>query len=763
MSQESKHVLAVIVLAIFAFIPQAKDTFAQVVPVVVCPAGYTCTPVQPQPVSCPVGYICNVTNPSTGGGGASGGGSSGTNACFNFSNYMSAENNVRKASTGIDVKNLQIFLNSKGFRTPVTSVFDAQTEASVKLWQASVDLPNTGFVGPLSIAKFENSCNTIVGTYLKTISSTGQAQNYLELTIRNQSGTIVPLDTFNFPKLAIGTYSAVLKNKLENRNMTVRLTVSSTGYTITDVKENGVAVNDKYTISIEGKYVKTTEETTDGHIGTYLTEFVTEQNEANILPLPEVGIGPYLNSNPGNYLMKVFERKDGGVLTSEGVFKIKVNDDRAGFTVSEYGTSTNSTITIAQPSIGSVFDNGPTQNINIQWNSQNVVADYYSVNLSNTYTTPGSTGISIGADKVSMLSNGATFQPTDQIINGVVANSPGKTREQIKDSYYVFVTANKDMGNGFSSEVARGKSGVFTITTPSPNLFPTVNFSVYPNTVKVGEPATISWSASSNASSCVGKGFRTNNLTSGSQKVIFYNPATLDFSITCTTGSSIEKTVTQTARLVVVAADATSTSSITVTSPNGGERLIPGSIYPIRWSTRGTITSAINIAMFNVGLNGERYGGSNITDIDNVGSYNWTVPRGNTTSDSYWKLLISSGNIQDESDNYFTIISSTVTPPPTIFISTNPSKIAEDSPFTLSWSSTNSTSCYLSSVSKGLDSKNGSIGISGSFTNLSIESNARATITCNGAGGTRSQNIEIELDGGATSAVWNAIKVLLSR
>ena len=76
-----------------------------------------------------------------------------------------------------------------------------------------------------------------------------------------------------------------------------------------------------------------------------------------------------------------------------------------------------------------------------------------------------SAGISL-SNNVSVNSNGITFQPTDSIINSVVVNSGGKTKDQIKGGYYVFVVALKKLSNGQTAEVARGKSGTFTITAP---------------------------------------------------------------------------------------------------------------------------------------------------------------------------------------------------------------------------------------------------------------------------------------------------------
>lgn len=80
-------------------------------------------------------------------------GSAGT-ADAAFSAYLTV------GSTGSDVSALQTWLISQGFAIPSissgaaqTGYFGQQTKAAVVKYQASVGLPSTGFVGPLTIAK----------------------------------------------------------------------------------------------------------------------------------------------------------------------------------------------------------------------------------------------------------------------------------------------------------------------------------------------------------------------------------------------------------------------------------------------------------------------------------------------------------------------------------------------------------------------------------------------------------------------------------
>ncbi len=77
---------------------------------------------------------------------------------YTFSNYLTV------GSTGADVTALQSWLISSGFDIPAISsgvavkgYFGQQTKAAVVKYQASVGLPNTGFVGPLTVAKLNGT------------------------------------------------------------------------------------------------------------------------------------------------------------------------------------------------------------------------------------------------------------------------------------------------------------------------------------------------------------------------------------------------------------------------------------------------------------------------------------------------------------------------------------------------------------------------------------------------------------------------------
>lgn len=93
--------------------------------------------------------------------------------------------------------------------------------------------------------------------------------------------------------------------------------------------------------------------------------------------------------------------------------------------------------------------------------------------------------------------------------------------------------------------------------------------------------------------------------------------------------------------------------SITVTSPNGGENWVRGTVHTIKWSSSG-ITGNVKIELLK--------GSSSSTIISNTpndGSYGWTIPSGQALGNDY-KVRITSlsyPSIKDTS-NYNFIISS---------------------------------------------------------------------------------------------------------
>ena len=103
----------------------------------------------------------------------------------------------------------------------------------------------------------------------------------------------------------------------------------------------------------------------------------------------------------------------------------------------------------------------------------------------------------------------------------------------------------------------------------------------------------------------------------------------------------------------VKSVSAQSASTITVTSPNGGEAFVQGQTVPITWTS--TNMGALNVSISLIDVNRSLI--HIVSNVPNTGSYNWSIPT-NFASGSY-QAEVDSNDIGpstwDYSNNYFTI------------------------------------------------------------------------------------------------------------
>jgi hypothetical protein len=91
-----------------------------------------------------------------------------------------------------------------------------------------------------------------------------------------------------------------------------------------------------------------------------------------------------------------------------------------------------------------------------------------------------------------------------------------------------------------------------------------------------------------------------------------------------------------------------------VISPNGGERLVSGSICRILWGTAGEINDVSYVKIERTVNNGQIW--VEINTVPNVGLYDWLVPGANS---SLCRIRISDPNypaVSDTSNEAFSII-----------------------------------------------------------------------------------------------------------
>jgi Right handed beta helix region/Ser-Thr-rich glycosyl-phosphatidyl-inositol-anchored membrane family/Fibronectin type III domain len=117
---------------------------------------------------------------------------------------------------------------------------------------------------------------------------------------------------------------------------------------------------------------------------------------------------------------------------------------------------------------------------------------------------------------------------------------------------------------------------------------------------------------------------------------------------------------------------------LTVTSPNGGEVMTAGDVYPITWNSSPNIDT-VSIMYKSCPSCGDWIAFS----IPNTGSYNWTVDVGNTTNTQFTIEIIGYdtgvGSITDDSAAPFTVLPAS-TPTFTPTASDTPTFIPTDTP-----------------------------------------------------------------------------------
>ncbi len=108
----------------------------------------------------------------------------------------------------------------------------------------------------------------------------------------------------------------------------------------------------------------------------------------------------------------------------------------------------------------------------------------------------------------------------------------------------------------------------------------------------------------------------------------------------------------------------TTTPSITVTSPNGGESWVKGSNHPITWTTTGSVGSYVKIEVLKAGVVAQTISAS----TPNSGTFSWTIPTGLVTGSDYKIRITSTSNsaYTDSVDNTFTITTGTTAPSITV-------------------------------------------------------------------------------------------------
>ena len=236
---------------------------------------------------------------------------------------------------------------------------------------------------------------------------------------------------------------------------------------------------------------------------------------------------------------------------------------------------------------------------------------------------------------------------------------------------------------------------------------PTASLTAAPTSITEGESVDLSWS-STDASSCtVTGGGWSDTGTSGA--VVLFPAVTTNYTLSCNgAGGSASNSVTVT----VNAAPAPPPTATLSASPGVIDQ---GQLTDLSWSS----THANNCTVTGGGFNGSGTSGSG---SDNPGA---------TTT----YTLNCSGDGGNASDSVtVTVTTPPAINPPTLSLSASPSRVSRGGTITLSWSSTDASSCAASGNWAGTKSVNGSE----SFT---INAPVTFKLNCSGDGGSVSSSV----------------------
>ena len=159
---------------------------------------------------------------------------------------------------------------------------------------------------------------------------------------------------------------------------------------------------------------------------------------------------------------------------------------------------------------------------------------------------------------------------------------------------------------------------------------------------------------------------------------------------------------------VITSAITTTSPSVTLTAPNGGQTYQIGSAIPISWNIVGmtTANNSIGVMVFDAATQAKIYLSQTVGDavsasgvVSPTGTYNWTIP--STVPPGNYLAEVSWGNSYAQSKTSFAITAAATVSVPTVTFSANPTTITANpssgaQPTTLTWSSTNATACTIS-------------------------------------------------------------------
>ena len=263
-----------------------------------------------------------------------------------------------------------------------------------------------------------------------------------------------------------------------------------------------------------------------------------------------------------------------------------------------------------------------------------------------------------------------------------------------------FALACAGSGGNANQSVTVAVSG-----TPPPA--PTVTFSANPTSIAAGGSSTLTWS-SMNATSCsASAGWSGSKALSGTQSTGTVN-ATRSYTLTCNGAGG---SASQSAQVTVVPVPTVTLSATPTSVPNGAASTLTWS------STNATGCTA------SEGWTGAKAPGG-------------TQSTGALTVNTRFTLVCTGTG---GSATQRVTVSVTAGPAPTVTLTANPTSVASGGSSTLTWSSSNATSCTASGAWSGAKS------LSGTQATAAITSARTYTLGCTGNGQTTSRSVTVTI------------------
>ena len=261
------------------------------------------------------------------------------------------------------------------------------------------------------------------------------------------------------------------------------------------------------------------------------------------------------------------------------------------------------------------------------------------------------------------------------------------------------------------------RSVTVTVTAPPPPA-PTLTLTATPQTIVSGQAAMLSWS-SANATTCTATGaWSGSKATNGSQGTGTLS-ATAVYTLACSgVGGSVTRSATVTVNGVPPPpAPTVSLSASPASITSGGSSTLTWS------STNATSCTA----------SGDWSGSKATSGTQGTGAL--------TGSKSYTLACSGAGGTVSKTAT----VTVTAAPVPTVTLSASPASIDSGSSSTLTWSSTNASSCTASGGWSGSKATSGTQG-TGALT-----ATTTYTLACTGAGGTANRSVTVIVIAGSTS------------